>query len=520
MPRSQLLFRRDGRLHVTAGDGRELIADLVRQCAELTAVVAGDYVFSISETALWGAAARGVTSAQVITNLDAISAVQVPSDVATHIATAMARWGRLRLLAKDNVTLLVADDPALLRELDLKPRRHNDQWAATVDRNTVGQLKLKAMTLGWPIADPPFVAGGDSTYRATVQLRPYQQRAIEAVMRGGSGLVLLPCGAGKTVVGVAVAARVGGRVLVLTPSRTVSEQWQMAFDRLTTVGDGNVRVHPRAVGNETVTIATYHAATTGRIRGELVHYPWDLVIYDEVQSLPADVFRLAAGFQSARRLGLTATLVREDGREREITALVGPALFDVSWSELERQGWIAPARCVEVRIPYASTPVERERYRLATLQRLLHRHRGEATIVAGTRVTQLRRAGEMLRFPILDGSSTAQERADLYARFRNDEIPVLGLSRIGSVGVDLPNATVLIQVSGTFGSRQEEAQRLGRLLRPAQGKTASFYQLVSVGTAEEDYAQRRQRFLVGQGYQYELLNAGDLPRPGVDDFAP
>ncbi|MCO5177094.1 MAG: helicase-associated domain-containing protein [Thermomicrobiales bacterium] len=518
MPQSQLLFRRDGRFHVTAGEGREQIADLVRQCAELTTVVAGDYLFNLSETALWGAAARGAQSAQIIAELDAASAVPLPAGIATRIASIMSRWGRLRLVRYDGELLLAGDDPALIRQLELDPNQRDNEWVATINPDNVGRIKLAAMSLGWPITDPPSAPHQITPYRSTARLRPYQQQAVEAVMRGGSGLVLLPCGAGKTVVGVAVAARVGGMALVLTPSRTVSEQWQAAFKNTTTVGEENVRVHPRVIGGESVTIVTYHAATAGKIRAALVQHPWDLVIYDEVQSLPADVFRLAAGFQSARRIGLTATLVREDGREREIMALVGPALFDISWSELERQGWIAPARCIEVRIPYAPTPAERERYRLATLHRLLQRHRGEATIVAGTRVASLRRAGSSVGFPVLDGSSSAQDRADLYERFRNGDVPVLGLSRIGSVGIDLPNAGVLIQISGTFGSRQEEAQRLGRLLRPASGKTASFYQLVSVGTAEEGYAQRRQRFLVGQGYQYELLNAGDLPRPGTEDF--
>lgn len=518
MSQSQLLFRRDGHFHVTAGEGREQIADLVRQCAELTTVVAGDYLFNLSSTALWGAAARGAKSSQIIAGLDAVGSVPLPLDLATRIADIMSRWGRLRLIRHGDELLLVSDDPALLRSLDLDPHQRDDHWAAAIRSSDVGQIKLAAMSLGWPITDPPTGGIQSTTYRSTARLRPYQRQAVEAVMRGGSGLILLPCGAGKTIVGVAVAARLGGNALVLTPSRTISEQWKAAFLHSTTMCDEHVKIHPRSIDGASVTIATYHAATTGKIRAALVQHPWDLVIYDEVQSLPADVFRLAAGFQSARRLGLTATLVREDGREREITALVGPALFDVSWSELERQGWIAPARCIEIRIPYAPTPSERERYRLATVHRLLQRHRGEAVIVAGTRIASLHRAGSILGFPVLDGTSSGQERLDLYERFRSGDVPVLGLSRIGSVGIDLPNASVLVQVSGTFGSRQEEAQRLGRLLRPANGKTASFYQLVSVGTAEEEYAQRRQRFLVGQGYRYELLNAGDLPRPGSDDF--
>jgi DNA excision repair protein ERCC-3 len=323
----------------------------------------------------------------------------------------------------------------------------------------------------------------------------------------------LPCGAGKTAVGVAASMAVASTTLILVPSRAVGAQWQDAFASFTTrppsevAGVGAARLAP-------VTIATYHAATGGRLAGALIERQWDLVIYDEVQSLPADVFRLAAAFQSSRRLGLTATLVREDGRERDIAALVGPPLYDVSWIELERLGWISPARCVEVRLPATTSSIDRFRFKMAALQRLLALHADQHIIVAGTAVSALRRAGERLSFPVLTGESVHEERANVLDQFRDGTIPVVGLSRIGSVGLDMPNASVLIQISGTFGSRQEEAQRLGRLLRPKPEKTATFYSLVSGGTREEEYAARRQRFLVNQGYRYEMMDAQDLPRAG------
>jgi DNA excision repair protein ERCC-3 len=261
-----------------------------------------------------------------------------------------------------------------------------------------------------------------------------------------------------------------------------------------------------------VTIATYHGATGGALAGALIDYPWGLVIYDEAQSLPADVFRLAAAFQSSRRLGLSATLVREDGREREIAALIGPALYDVPWVELERQGWIAPATCVEVRVPAADLPSQAERYKLAVLERLLARHAAEPTLVVGTDLASLSRAARRFELPLLTGRSPRDARAATLDAFRAGSITQLALSRIGSVGIDLPSAQVLIQLSGTFGSRQEEAQRLGRLLRPAPGKVARFYALVASGTPQERYAAKRQRFLVDQGYQYEVLDAADIPR--------
>ncbi len=521
MPASQLIFRQDGRIHITAGAGRDRLVDLARRCASLHSVVAGDYLFELSDSALWGAAARGHTAAGVVAELDRVAETPVPPAVAARIRGSMARWGRLRLERAGDDIVLAADDAGLLRGLGLVPQHDAGRWAATLDEGDIGRVKLAAMAEGWPVADarPP---GRPSTpYRLTVSLRPYQRDAVDAFLRGGAGLVLLPCGAGKTVVGVAAAAALGGSTLVLAPSRTVSSQWRTTFTTTTTLAPESVRANARSTGDEQVAIVTYHAATAGRVRAAIEARHWDLVIYDEVQSLPADVFRLAAAFQSARRLGLTATLVREDGREREISALVGPALYDASWLDLARQGWIAAARCVEVRIPGAATPSERERYRLATLKRLLALHSGQPVIVAGTRVAGLRRAGALLGVPILTGESSRDEREELLQQFRDGSIAVLGLSRIGTVGIDLPNAAVLVQLSGTFGSRQEEAQRLGRVLRPEEGKSAHFYTLVVVGTAEEEYARRRQRFLVSQGYQYELLDAASLPRPAApsDDLA-
>lgn len=513
MSASQLVFRRDGRIHITAGEGRDRLADVVRSCAQLHSVVAGDYLFELSDAALWGAATRGRSSADLLSDLDAAASEPVPAPLAARIADVMGRWGRLRLENRAGEVVVATADAGLLRRLSLEAVPDADRWIAAVSDDDIGRIKIAAMKIGWPVADcrPPRFRL--TPYATTVALRPYQQRAVEAFVRGGSGIVLLPCGAGKTVVGVAAAASVGGATLVVTHSRTISEQWREAFLDSTSLPPSFVRANARTVGDERVSIVTYHAATTGRIGPALAERAWDLVIYDEVQSLPADVFRLAAAFQSSRRLGLTATLVREDGREREVSALVGPALFDVSWLELERQGWIAPARCVEVRIPAASSPRERERYRLATLKRLLAAHADEPVLVAGTRVDGLRRAGALLGFPVLTGESSAEERMELLGRFRDGSVPVLGISRIGTVGVDLPNATTLVQLSGTYGSRQEEAQRLGRVLRPGLGKTAHFYALVVSGTAEEEYARRRQRFLVSQGYQYEVLDAGSLPRP-------
>lgn len=513
MSESQLLFRRDGRIHITAGDGRQGLVDIVRRCAELQSVVAGDYVFELSEAALWGAAARGYSGVDLVRGLDAVASMPIPQPIATRILDTVARWGRLWIDRRGETTVLVATDVGYLRDLGLVPRIEPAGWIADLAPEEIGRIKLQAMKAGLPIVDDHRGGVASTPVHLRIGLRPYQQAAVDAFLAGGSGLVLLPCGAGKTVVGVAAAAAVGGSTLVLTPSRSVSDQWQAAFASATSLAASHVRAHARTTGDERVSIATYHAATTGRIAGALATRPWDLVIYDEVQTLPADVFRLAAAFQTARRLGLTATLVREDGREREISALVGPVLYDASWLDLERQGWIAPARCAEVRIPTAPTARERERYRLATLARLLALHAAEPVLVVGTRVAGLRYAGDRLGFPVLTGESSRDDREELLERFRTGDIPVLGMSRIGTLGIDLPNAAVLVQLTGTFGSRQEEAQRLGRILRPARGKSASFYMLVVTGTTDEEYARKRQRFLVNQGYQYEVYDAASFPRP-------
>jgi DNA excision repair protein ERCC-3 len=300
--------------------------------------------------------------------------------------------------------------------------------------------------------------------------------------------------------------------LVVVPSRTVGDQWQATFRELTSIEAADVGWLGAGSADRPISTVTYHAATSGAAAGELAGRRWRLVIYDEVQSLPADMFRLAAAIDADRRLGLSATLVREDGREAEVFALVGPPLYEASWLELERDGWIAPARCVEVRVPRADAPADSLRYRMAVVQRLLRQHDGAPVLVVGTDLSALRAIGRRLGFPVLTGTSSNERRAELLDAFRSGDVRTLGLSRIGSVGIDLPDASVLIQVSGTFGSRQEEAQRLGRLLRPAAGKTAHFYTVVAEGTREQHFAARRQRFLVNQGYLYDILDASALPR--------
>ncbi len=513
MAEAQLIFQRSGSMLVTPGNGLDRILRSVRCCAQLRSIVAGNYLYDLSLIALWGAAARGVTAIGLLSDLAKLSSTPVPVSIAARIADAFGRYGAIAIEDRDSGPSIVARSQDVLAAIGVDPPADGSTVVALPSRD-IARVKLAAVQAGWPVVDRRQRSSSSTaiTLRGEVTLRSYQSDALTAIAGGRDGVVLLPCGAGKTMVGVAAASQTGGPVLVLVPSRTVGEQWRAAFAVTTDCQPDDVRWMSDTPSDSPIALSTYHAATTGNVAGELVGRRWRLVIYDEVQSLPADMFRLAAAIEADRRLGLSATLVREDGREDEVYALVGPPLYEASWLELERDGWIAPARCVEVRVPAGSTRADSLRYRMAVVQRLLAQHDHAATIVVGTDVASLRAIGQRLDFPVLTGASSAERRAGHLGAFRAGDLKTLGLSRIGSVGIDLPDASVLIQVSGTFGSRQEEAQRLGRVLRPATGKTAHFYTIVAERTREQHFAARRQRFLVNQGYTYEILDAALLPR--------
>jgi DNA excision repair protein ERCC-3 len=513
MAKAELIFQRNGSMLVTPGAGLDRILRIVRLCAQLRSIVAGSYVYDLSPIALWGAAARGLTAGELLSDLGRLSSTPVPGPLAASVAESIGRFGAVEIVEGGSGVGIVARSRDILVEIGVEPPT-NGSLAVDLDPRDVARVKLVAVRAGWPVIDrrQSHADAIPITLRDSVELRPYQASALESFESGGDGVVLLPCGAGKTIVGVAAAARIGGPALVLAPSRTVGEQWRAAFADVTDCSPADVRWAGETANGATIVLATYYAATSGLAGGELVGRQWRLVIYDEVQSLPANVFRLAAAIEADRRLGLSATLVREDGREAEVFALVGPPLYDASWLELERDGWIAPARCVEVRVPAAATDAVAVRYRMAVVQRILAQHEHHPTIVVGTDVGSLRAIGRRLGFPVLTGASSSERRSELLHAFRAGELVTLGLSRIGSVGIDLPDASILIQVSGTFGSRQEEAQRLGRVLRPAAGKTAHFYTIVAAGTREQHFASRRQRFLVNQGYTYEIVDAASLPR--------
>ncbi|MFQ5845074.1 MAG: DNA repair helicase XPB, partial [Planctomycetota bacterium] len=366
-------------------------------------------------------------------------------------------------------------------------------------------------------------------------LRPYQEEAVDAfwaggTVRGGSGVIVLPCGAGKTVVGMGVMARLRRKTLILTTNLTAVRQWQEELQDKCAIAPADIGEYTSARKDiRPVTVSTYQILTYRRSRTEeFVHfrlfrdYDWGLLIYDEVHLLPAPVFRFTAEIQATRRLGLTATLVREDGKEEDVFTLIGPKRCDIPWKVLEKQGFIAPAECTEVRIlmsdedraRYAAAD-RRQKFRIAsenhckldTLQRLLHAHDGDLVLVIGQYLRQLRRIAQVTGAPLITGRTPNDERYELYNRFRSGDIRRLIVSRVGNFAIDLPDANVLVQVSGTFGSRQEEAQRLGRILRPKQDNgRAHFYSLVTRDTLDQDYAQNRQLFLTEQGYSYRILD--------------
>src|SRR4051795_7622608 len=520
--------------------------------AELERAPEHVHTYRITPLGLWNARAAGHDAEQVVDVLLRYSRYPVPHALLVDVADTMARYGRLQL-TKDPAhgLVLTSFDRAVLEEV-LRNKKIAPMIGERIDDDTVavhaserGRLKQMLLKVGWPAEDlAGYVDGEAHTIeldQTDWQLRDYQADAVEGFWHGGSGVVVLPCGAGKTLVGAAAMARAGATTLILVTNTVAGRQWKRELVARTSLTEDEIgeysgeRKEIRAV-----TIATYQVLTSRR-GGAFTHLDlfgardWGLVIYDEVHLLPAPIFRFTADLQARRRLGLTATLVREDGREGDVFSLIGPKRYDAPWKDIEAQGWIAPAECVEVRVTltdaermaYAVSEAE-DRYRVASTARtklpvvraLVNRHPGEQVLVIGGYIDQLHELGEYLDAPIIQGATTNKERERLFDAFRAGELRTLVISKVGNFSIDLPEAAVAIQVSGTFGSRQEEAQRLGRVLRPkADGRQAHFYTVVSRDTIDTEYAAHRQRFLAEQGYAYTIVDADDVlgpPLPQID----
>jgi DNA excision repair protein ERCC-3 len=531
--------------HPAADDARRAIAPF----AELERAPEHIHTYRITPLALWNARAAGHDAEQVVDILLSYSRYAVPHALLVDIAETMDRYGRLTIAKHPAHGLVLATTDRPVLEEVLRSKKVAPLVGARIDDDTVivhpserGHLKQVLLTLGWPAEDEAGYVDGEAHPIALREdgwhLRDYQRNAVEGFWAGGSGVVVLPCGAGKTIVGAAAMAKAQATTLILVTNTVSARQWKAELLARTTLTEDEIGEYSGARKEiRPVTIATYQVMTTKR-KGVFPHLEvfdtrdWGLVIYDEVHLLPAPIFRFTADIQSRRRLGLTATLVREDGREGDVFTLIGPKRFDAPWKEVEAQGWIAPAECIEVRVTlpenerlvYATAEPD-ERYRLAAstdrkthlVEELLERHPDEQILIIGQYLDQLAEIAEHVGAPTITGETGIKERERLFEAFRQGEERVLVVSKVANFSVDLPEASIAIQVSGSFGSRQEEAQRLGRLLRPkADGKRARFYTVVARDTVDADFAQHRQRFLAEQGYAYRIIDAEEIDR--VEDL--
>jgi DNA excision repair protein ERCC-3 len=532
--------------HPRANDCRKAIAPF----AELERSPEHIHTYRLTPLGLWNARAAGHDAEQVVDALLEYSRYSVPHSLLVDVAETMARFGRLRLHKHPThgLVLTTTDRPVLeevLRSKRIKPMVgvRIDDDSVVVHPSERGNIKQALLKVGWPAEDLAGYVDGEAhpitLHQDDWSLRPYQREAADSFWHGGSGVVVLPCGAGKTLVGAAAMAHAQATTLILVTNTVAARQWKEELVRRTSLTEDEIGEYSGARKEiRPVTIATYQVMTSRRkgVYGHLELFDardWGLIVYDEVHLLPAPIFRLTADLQARRRIGLTATLVREDGREGDVFSLIGPKRYDAPWKDIESQGWIAPADCVEVRVTLTeherlaySTLEPDERYRLAAtvgsknrvVASLVERHRGEQTLVIGQYIDQLDELAEMLDAPVIKGETTVKERQRLFAAFRDGEISLLVVSKVANFSIDLPEASVAVQVSGTFGSRQEEAQRLGRLLRPkADQRAARFYAVVSRANVDTDFAQHRQRFLAEQGYAYRIIDADDVLNGTVPD---
>ena len=511
--------------------------------AELERAPEHIHTYRITPLALWNARAAGHDAEQVVDVLDRFAKYSVPHALLVDIADTMDRYGRLQLVDDPAHGLVLrTTDRAVLLEVT-RSKKIAPLLGQRVDEDTItipgmqrGPLKQALLKIGWPAEDLAGYVDGEAHRIDLVtdgwEPRKYQKESVENFWAGGSGVVVLPSGAGKTIVGAMAMAAAKATTLILVTNTVSGRQWKRELLRRTTLTEDEIGEYSGERKEiKPVTIATYQVMTTRR-KGEYLHLDvfdakdWGLIVYDEVHLLPAPVFRMTADIQSRRRLGLTATLVREDGREGDVFSLIGPKRYDAPWRDIEAQGFIAAAECTEVRVTltdnermlYATSEPE-ERYKvaatartkLAVVKRLVERHKGDRVLVIGAYLDQLADLKEALDAPVIQGSTNNRDRDILFEAFRTGEVSTLIVSKVANVSIDLPEAAVAIQVSGTFGSRQEEAQRLGRVLRPkADGRSAHFYTVVSRDTNDQDYAAHRQRFLAEQGYAYTIVDADDI----------
>src|SRR5438034_9664108 len=566
-PSNPLIVQGDRSILVEVDNSRYAEArDALAPFAELEKSPEHIHTYRLTNLSLWNAAAAGMTAQAMIEVLERYSKFPLPSNLPANITGIVGRYGRVRLERVSDRGVdtprspdtphsplrLVCPDRPLLEELIRQPRVREflgdplDETSFIVDAAFRGVLKQALISVGYPAEDlAGYTEGAVLPIRLRTgvmanparpfHVRDYQREAAEIFyaggdVRGGSGVIVLPCGAGKTIVGLAAMALLQRSTLVLTTSITAVKQWRRELLDKTDLPDDQIAEYTgesKAIGP--VTLATYQILTHRPDKKEdFPHFKlfdsrdWGLIIYDEVHLLPAPVFRATADIQARRRLGLTATLVREDGHETDVFSLIGPKKYDVPWRDLEKQGWIATATCTEVRLPlpaerrleYATAP-QREKYRVAAenplkleaTAALVARHRDDQVLIIGQYLEQPEQIARRFEAPLITGKVPSRDRERLYQQFRTGEVKLLVVSKVANFSIDLPDANVAIQVSGTYGSRQEEAQRLGRILRPKKnGVQAHFYALVTRDTLDQTFAANRQLFLTEQGYRYTITD--------------
>ena len=540
----------------TDGPAFEDARDCLAGFAELVKSPEHIHTYRITPLSLWNAAAAGLTAKAVLEGLEGISKYEIPQNITAEIEDNMSRYGRLKLYREsDDRLVLQSDDSMLIMEL-LNQRSLQEYVTGSPDMKRIfvsagnrGNVKCALIKLGFPVEDLAGYTEGTPLEVAPREtclsgkpfgLRKYQKESVDAFYaggsnQGGSGVVVLPCGAGKTVVAIGAICTVKSHTLVLTTNTVALRQWKQELLDKTDLKEEEVGEYSGDSKEiRPVTLATYQVLTYRKSKDSpFIHFDlfdkgsWGLIVYDEVHLLPAPVFRATASLQARRRLGLTATLVREDAREDDVFSLIGPKKYDVPWKVLEKQGWIAQALCTEVRVamPHEARyeyaiATKRNKFRIASTnmskirvaEMLVERHRNDNVLIIGQFLDQLKVLSDHFRAPIITGRTPTGERERLYKAFREGEEKLLIVSKVANFAIDLPDASVAIQVSGTFGSRQEEAQRLGRILRPKSDANvvARFYSLVSRDTCDQDFSVKRQLFLTEQGYRYEIISEDEL----------
>ncbi|MCD6307545.1 MAG: DEAD/DEAH box helicase [Candidatus Latescibacteria bacterium] len=540
-----ILLEVDNPSHVPARNALSTFAELEKSPEHI-------HTYRLSPLSLWNAASLGLSSETVLGELERYSKYDIPQNIRFEVVEQMARYGKLKLTSGGDRLRLESEDASIITEIwnneQIRPWLDEllDNFTIALEPLNRGFVKQFLIKLGFPVED---IAGYTDGLPLDVGLkrrtdggddfclRDYQTEAVDVFHaggsdRGGSGVIVLPCGSGKTIIGIGVMAKCGMRTLILTTNITALRQWKDELLDKTTLSENDIGEYSGEHKDiRPVTIATYNILTYRKTRASAFpHFSlfnredWGLIIYDEVHLLPAPVFRYTAEIQAKRRLGLTATLIREDGRETDVFSLIGPKKYDVPWQDLEKQGWIATATCTEIRVPLShdlrvkyATAGLRKKYRTASenpakmevVERLIGRHEGDLILVIGQYINQLELIAREFNAPIITGKVDNLEREKLYGLFRKGAIKLLVVSKVANFAVDLPDANVAIQVSGTFGSRQEEAQRLGRILRPKlNGSMARFYSVVTKNTQDQEFAAKRQLFLTEQGYSYEIVDAG------------